>query len=141
MTILSVPIIIGHVVITSRFRTLSRPNHNGIDFAPIPRGQNLPILAWNDGEIILLQRNNPSAGNWIEILHENNQVTTYMHLDSINSTLKRGSKVSRKQQIGTMGTTGHSTGVHLHFEIRNEKNRNGGRNAIDPEPILLHQVT
>ena len=139
MQILSIPIIIGQVVITSRFRTPSRPNHNGTDFAPVPRGENLPILAWDDGEIILLQKNNPSAGNWLEILHKNGQVTTYMHLDSINSEIKRGAKVTKGQQIGTMGTTGHSTGVHLHFEIRNTKERNGGRNAIDPEPIILNK--
>jgi len=51
--------------------------------------------------------------------------------------LSLGAKVRQGQQIGTMGTTGASTGIHLHFELRQMKARNGGANAVDPMPLLL----
>ena len=54
-------------------------------------------------------------GNRIEILHENGMVSTYSHLSAID--VEVGQKVNLGLKIGTMGTTGKSTGIHLHFEI------------------------
>jgi hypothetical protein len=132
----TVSVVTNRVALTSGFRTPQRPNHNGVDLGARPRGKPAIFSLW-DGEIILLQHNNPSAGNWIEILHSNGYVTTYMHLDTIASKLAKGNRVRQGQHIGTMGNTGHSYGIHLHFEIRPTKARNGGRNAIDPMPILI----
>ena len=138
MTTINVPVIQGNVILTSPFMATNRVNpHHGADLAPFPRGTMPPILAWDDGEVFFIQHNNRSAGNWIEILHSDNVVTTYMHLDSFAPGLTLGSRVSRGQQIGIMGNTGDSTGVHLHIEFRNVRDRASGRNAVDPMPILL----
>jgi len=140
MTEITTPIVSGNVILTSGFGQRTNPvtrrleHHPGIDLAPRPRG-NPAILSFDDGEVILIQWNNPSAGNWVEILHDNGYVTTYMHLDSI-TVFRIGSRVRKGQQIGKMGTTGQSTGIHLHFEIRIARERNGGRNALDPMPFL-----
>jgi len=140
MELLQIPVVQGNVVLTSDFRTRNRarPNHNGVDFGARPRG-NPPILSFDSGNIITLQHNHPGAGHWIEVLHDDGSVTTYMHLDAISANLKLGSRVQRGQQIGTMGTTGDSTGIHLHFEIRLMQPRNGGRNAVDPMKFLLEE--
>lgn len=139
MSEITIPVVDGKVIITSGFRVPERPNHHGVDFAPRPRGKP-PILSFKNGTIILLQKNNPSAGNWLEIEHDDGIVSTYMHLDSISPMLAVRNKVSKGQQIGIMGTTGQSTGVHLHFEIRRTRNRDGGRNAVDPMPFLIENA-
>jgi len=135
-SLLSVPVVAGNVVLTSGFRVPNRPNHHGVDFGARPRGKP-PILSFGDGVITTLQNNNPTAGNWLEVTHDDGLISTYMHLDTISAVLSLGAKVHQGQQIGTMGTTGESSGVHLHFELRRVKARNGGANAIDPMPFLL----
>lgn len=134
--VLNVPIVTGNVILTSTFRPASRPSHHGIDFAPRPRG-NPSILCYDNGYVILRQINNPSAGNWLEVLHDNGSVSTYMHLDSGFKMPELNSRVKRGERIGTMGATGKSTGVHLHFELRGALPRNGGWNAFDPLPLLM----
>ena len=142
MSNITVPVVDGQVRLTSPFGSRKHPKtgqaefHHGIDLAPVAL-RNPRIFALDDGEIMLLQRNNRTAGNWIEIWH-GNMATTYMHLDTIPLSLAVGSRVTRGQQIGTMGNTGDSTGIHLHFETRHERLRNPARNAIDPMPILLN---
>jgi len=142
--LLNIPIVAGQVVITSPFGSRTNPltgrteRHNGVDFAPRPRG-NPKIYALADGQVILQQQNNLGAGNWIEILHDKGTVATYMHMDTMVS-LPAGTRVSRGQHIGTMGTTGASTGVHLHFELRHTRARNNGLNAVDPMPYLKEDI-
>ena len=136
-----VPVVAGKVILTSPFRPPDIPDHNGIDLAPRPRG-NPAIYAFDDGEILVSQRNNPSAGNWLEILHGNGLVSTYMHLDTITAGLPVGTRVHKKQKIGTMGNTGRSSGIHLHFELRTGRDRSSNiRNAFDPLPMLLGRTT
>jgi len=135
MTEFKTRIVIGNVVLTSGFRVPERPTHHGIDLGARPRGKPA-ILAFNDGFITLLQRNNPTAGNWLEIAHNDGFISTYMHLDTIAPGIMLGIGVDKGQPIGTMGTTGKSKGIHLHFELRREKQRDGGLNAIDPLPFI-----
>jgi len=138
--VLSIPIVAGQVVVTSPFGSRTNPltgrteRHNGVDFAARPRG-NPAIYSLNDGQVILQQWNNFGAGNWMEILHDNGTVTTYMHMDTMD-LLPANTRVTRGQPIGTMGTTGASTGIHLHFELRHTRARNNGLNAVDPMPYL-----
>ena len=63
-------------------------------------------------------------GNYIKIAHADGYVSHYTHLHSIH--VKKGEKVGRGEYIGTVGSTGYSTGPHLHFELR----RNGS--VLDP---------
>ncbi|CAN5697363.1 hypothetical protein BH11MYX1_BH11MYX1_43030 [soil metagenome] len=67
-------------------------------------------------------------GNLVTVRHENGVETRYAHLSA--TTVKVGDRVEQGQQIGNVGTTGYSTGPHLHFEVR----RDG--QPIDPAPFL-----
>ncbi|PSF35806.1 hypothetical protein C7H19_15385 [Aphanothece hegewaldii CCALA 016] len=100
--------------------------HAGVDIAP-PFGT--PVRAADGGEVIFAQFNG-SAGKEIKIRHCNGWVTRYLHLSRIN--VKFGQKVNQGQLIGEVGSTGLSTGPHLHFEIR----INNGTTAVDPEKHL-----
>lgn len=85
--------------------------HYGVDIAA-PQGTLVHAIA--DGEVIMATGNG-SAGNEIRIRHKNGMVTRNLHMSK--RTVKKGDKVKRGQVIGTVGSTGRSTGPHLHFEI------------------------
>ncbi|MEB2491824.1 M23 family metallopeptidase [Peribacillus frigoritolerans] len=85
--------------------------HKGIDIA---RPATRTITAADHG-IIETAGNSGGYGNKITINHNNGYKTVYAHLDSID--VKAGQKIEKGMKIGMMGSTGHSTGVHLHFEI------------------------
>jgi murein DD-endopeptidase MepM/ murein hydrolase activator NlpD len=100
--------------------------HGGIDIAA-PVGT--PILAAASGVIDYAQWNDGGYGNMIDIRHADGTITRYAHMNELY--VKEGQTVSQGQMIGAMGSTGFSTGPHLHFEIR----PNGG-SAIDPMAFL-----
>ena len=87
--------------------------HRGVDFAA-PSGT--PILAAGSGTIVFRSRNG-SYGNYIRIRHNSKYSTAYAHLRNFNSNFKKGSRVRQGDVIGYVGTTGRSTGAHLHYEI------------------------
>jgi murein DD-endopeptidase MepM/ murein hydrolase activator NlpD len=87
--------------------------HKGVDFAA-PR--NTPIFAAGDG-IIELSRKNGGYGNYIRIRHNSDYKTAYAHLASFGKGIKEGRRVKQGDVIGYVGTTGRSTGPHLHYEI------------------------
>lgn len=91
-------------------------HHDGIDLAPRKVGTiNVPVYAVADG-VVKNREFNSISGNRIYIQHTNDNYTTvYLHLASFN--VKKGDKVKRGKKIGTMGTTGKSTGIHLHFGV------------------------
>lgn len=98
--------------------------HAGLDFkGPI----GTPILAAADGRVTFAGWQG-GYGNTIEITHANGLVTRYAHLSGF--TVPFGQDVKRGVQIGRMGSTGRSTGSHLHFEVR----INGA--AINPKKFL-----
>ncbi len=76
---------------------------------------------------------NGGYGNYVIISHGNGLYTLYAHL--ARSTVSEGQSVSVGQQIGVIGSTGHSTGPHLHFEVRVGGNSTGNR--VDPEAYLF----
>ena len=86
--------------------------HNGLDWAA---SRGTPILAAGDGVVITAERQR-GYGNIVVIEHEFGLETYYAHMNSIS--VREGQRVSRGQKIGGMGTTGASTGVHLHYEVR-----------------------
>jgi murein DD-endopeptidase MepM/ murein hydrolase activator NlpD len=100
--------------------------HQGIDIAA-PIGT--PILAAASGVVDYASWNDGGYGNMIDIRHADGTITRYAHMNELY--VKEGQTVSQGQTIGAMGSTGFSTGPHLHFEIR----PNGG-SAIDPMAFL-----
>ena len=86
--------------------------HNGVDMAA-PNGS--PILAAYDGEVIAASYS-PTMGNYIMIDHGDGLITIYMHASSVS--VSAGTMVARGEQIGCVGSTGRSTGPHLHFSVR-----------------------
>lgn len=87
--------------------------HNGLDFSS---GSGLNIFAVRDGKVIGSGNNGKYAyGQWIAIDHGDGLVTLYGHLSK--KYVSKGDKVDQGDKIGIMGTTGYSTGVHLHFSV------------------------
>ncbi|WP_245883697.1 DUF5930 domain-containing protein [Hasllibacter halocynthiae] len=86
--------------------------HNGLDFAG---ARGTPIHATASGEVIRAGWFS-GYGRTVEIRHAHGVMTRYAHLSSISVDV--GQQVSRGERIGGMGTTGRSTGVHLHYEVR-----------------------
>ena len=87
--------------------------HKGTDFAA-PTGT--PIYAAGNG-VIKSYGANGSFGNYAKIEHANGYTTAYAHMSRYAKGLKRGSHVKQGQVIGYVGTTGRSTGPHLHYEV------------------------
>ncbi len=86
--------------------------HNGVDMAA-PAGS--PILAAYDGEVVGTGYN-ASMGNYVMIDHGDSLYTIYMHASAVY--VSKGDLVSKGQKIAAVGTTGRSTGNHLHFSVR-----------------------
>lgn len=105
----------GHTAVSSNYGYRKDPFsgassfHNGIDF-PAPGGT--PIVAVADG-VVIWANYNATAGNWTGIRHSNGITSVYMHQSSILVSV--GQHVSQGQTIGLVGTTGSSTGNHLHL--------------------------
>lgn len=103
--------------------TLNRRRpHNGVDYAA-PSGT--PILSTGQG-VVLRAGYYGGAGNMVEIKHNKTYRTTYMHMRAFADGVHAGAHVDQGQVIGYVGTTGRSTGPHLHYEV--SKNRR----AINP---------
>jgi murein DD-endopeptidase MepM/ murein hydrolase activator NlpD len=119
--------------LSSRFGKRKHPilgytrQHSGVDFAA-PRGT--PIYAAGDGSVV---RAGPfsSFGNYIKIRHNGTYSTAYAHLNAFARGIRQGKRVRQGQIIGYVGTTGRSTGPHLHYEIH----RDG--KAINPLGLKL----
>lgn len=86
--------------------------HRGLDFAGAP---GTPIHATGDGIVIRASYSFDGYGNQVVIDHGFGYKTRYAHLQSINVT--EGQKVKRTEVIGLMGSSGRSTGPHLHYEV------------------------
>lgn len=99
-------------------------HHGGLDFSA-PYGSE--VLSTADGNIKRVGRS-ATYGIYIDVDHGNNVMTRYAHLSK--AFVKRGEKVCATQRIGLVGSTGRSTGAHLHYEIR----LNG--KTIDPLKLI-----
>jgi murein DD-endopeptidase MepM/ murein hydrolase activator NlpD len=95
--------------ILHRWRT-----HEGIDFAA-PYGA--PVRATADGMVSRVGRGDPGYGNLIEIRHASGIRTRYGHLSAFARGLQVGERVQQGETIGFVGSTGLSTGPHLHYEF------------------------
>ena len=90
-----------------------RKMHTGVDWAA-RRGT--PILAAGNGIVEEAGRKG-GYGNYVRIRHANGYKTSYAHMHRIATGIRKGTKVRQGQVIGSVGSTGRSTGNHLHFEV------------------------
>ena len=84
-----------------------------------------PILAAASGQVVLAAWDNYGYGNHVIISHPDGSQTLYAHLSSF--AVAKGDRVAAGQRIGFSGTTGNSTGPHLHFELH--------RNGVVQDPM------
>ena len=98
----------------NRFHPITRrwQMHNGIDY----RGSTGTNVYAVQAGTVIMARVNGGYGNTVEIQHANNYVTQYAHLHRIR--VRQGQRISRGTVVGTVGSTGFSTGPHLHFGLR-----------------------
>ncbi|MCE7999357.1 MAG: M23 family metallopeptidase [Rhodobiaceae bacterium] len=101
--------------------------HSGTDFAA-PTGT--PIYAAGNGTIEMAQRNG-GYGKYVRIRHANGYQTAYAHMSRYGRGIRKGVRVRQGQIIGYVGSTGRSTGPHLHYEVI----RNG--NKVNPQRIRV----
>jgi murein DD-endopeptidase MepM/ murein hydrolase activator NlpD len=87
--------------------------HRGTDFAA-PTGT--PIFASGDAVVEFAGLKGPN-GNFVKLRHDNGWETLYLHMNRILPGIIAGARVVQGRQIGEVGTTGRSTGPHLHYEV------------------------
>ena len=110
--------------------------HRGVDFAA-PRGT--PIFAAGNGIVEMAQRNG-GYGKYVRIRHNGTYKTVYAHMSRYGRGIRRGKRVRQGQIIGYVGTTGRSTGNHLHYEIlKNGQQRNPMRIKMPSGRKLMHK--
>ena len=104
----------------------SSSNHTGLDMAaPL----NTPVRAAKAGTVTISRDDSGGYGKWIEVKHADGSRTRYPHLNSRG--VQVGAQVAAGQVIGKVGSTGNSTGPHLHFEVIDPNGKN-----IDPATVL-----
>ena len=120
-----------NVEFTSGFGVRSDPFHSGAAMHPgidLAGSYGTPIYATADGTVLRAGWNSGGYGNLVEIDHGRGITTRYGHMSAI--LVHPGDHVTRGQQVGRMGSTGRSTGNHLHYEVRID-----GR-AVNPIPFM-----
>ena len=111
--------------------------HQGTDFAA-PTGT--PIMASGSG-IILRAQKYKGYGNYVSIKHNSTYVTAYGHMSKYGRGIKKGVRVNQGRIIGYVGSTGMSTGPHLHYEVlKNGKRINSQRMKLPSGKILNNEA-
>ena len=111
--------------------------HQGTDFAA-PTGT--PIMASGNGVVTMAQKYK-GYGNYILLKHNSNFKTAYAHLSKYGRGIRKGVRVTQGQIIGYVGSTGMSTGPHLHYEvIKNGKKINSQRLKLPTGKILSNEA-
>ncbi|NND83396.1 MAG: peptidoglycan DD-metalloendopeptidase family protein [Gammaproteobacteria bacterium] len=106
--------------ISSRFGRRKHPiskrwkAHKGVDYAA---GRGTPVRATADGKVILAGRNG-GYGKTVVLRHAGRFSTLYAHMNGYAKGIRSGARVKQGQTIGYVGSTGYSTGPHLHYEFR-----------------------
>lgn len=113
-------------VLTSGYGRRWGRMHKGIDIAG-PIGT--PVMAAADGEVIFAGWNSGGYGNLVKVRHNDGSITFYAHNSRI--LVRTGQFVSQGEQLSEMGSTGYSTGPHLHFEVHPT-----GQGAVNPIAYL-----
>jgi murein DD-endopeptidase MepM/ murein hydrolase activator NlpD len=126
--------------VVSGFRTRQRPTHNGVDLGAV-RGT--PIRAASAGTVVVVRCNivpaehgcdrdgspaTPGCGWYVDLRHAGEVYTRYCHMLT-RPAVVAGQAVAAGQVIGVVGSSGHSSGPHLHFEVHVGSRSEG---AVDP---------
>lgn len=102
-------------------------NHTGIDLAA---KQGSPIRSFKDGVVTKIANDPNGYGNYVEVRHADGSTTRYGHMSAFGN-IKVGQQIGGGSVIGAVGSTGNSTGPHLHFEVRNAQGQ-----AINPRSVM-----
>ena len=102
-------------LLTSKFGNRNGRHHDGID---IGARKGTPIVAAADGKVMFSGWGPTGYGLMVIIKHKNNLTTVYAHNSHIH--VHKNQVVKQRQKIASVGSTGRSTGPHLHFEVRND---------------------
>ena len=108
--------------VTQRYRPKKNRTHQGIDLAG-KKGS--PVFSAGSGRVVYVGRKFSGYGKMILVDHGKGVATLYSHLNRF--FVRSGQRVHKRQLLGSMGRTGRATGVHLHFEVMEDKI------PIDPE--------
>ncbi|MEU1686100.1 M23 family metallopeptidase [Micromonospora sp. NPDC005707] len=133
--------------VVSGFRTTQRPSHNGVDLAADKR---TPIHAASAGRVLVARCDPDHSGKrdcdrdgwpdkggcgwFVDILHAGGYITRYCHMIE-RPRVVPGQSVEAGEVIGLSGTSGNSSGPHLHFEVHVDSDRSS-RGAINPVPFM-----
>lgn len=136
--------------IVSGFRTSQRPGHDGVDLGA---ARGTPILVASAGVVIIARCNvkpvsygcdrdgsptTPGCGWYVDVRHAGDVITRYCHMRA-RPTVVVGQQVSTGQVIGYVGSSGHSSGPHLHLEVHLGGDR-GESGAVDPVRFLADRA-
>ena len=111
--------------------------HQGTDFAA---ARGTPIMASGSGVVVMAQKYK-GYGNYVRIKHNSTFETAYAHMYKFGRGIKKGVRVNQSQIIGYVGSTGMSTGPHLHYEvIKNKKKINSQRLKLPSGKILDNEA-
>ena len=110
-----------------------RRNHQGVDFGA---GTGTPILAAGDGVIVEARRWG-AYGNWVRVRHTDGWETGYAHASRFANGIRPGVRVRQGQVIAYVGSTGMSTGPHLHYEVWKNGQRVNPLGAKVPQGTIL----
>lgn len=93
--------------------------HHGIDLIASPKNNSAEILCIADGTVTGVRKRGKQYGDgcYVRVKHSNGYYSLYFHMKDKSVCVDVGTKVKKGQKIGIIGTTGKSTGVHLHFQI------------------------
>ncbi|WNM42235.1 M23 family metallopeptidase [Micromonospora halotolerans] len=133
--------------VVSGFRTTQRPSHNGVD---LDADKETPIHAASAGRVLVARCDPDHSGKrdcdrdgwpgkggcgwFVDILHAGGYITRYCHMIHRPQVVP-GQMVAAGQQIGLSGSSGNSSGPHLHFEVHVDSDRSS-RGAINPVPFM-----
>ena len=134
-------------VVTSKFSPSRTVTVNGVTQTKAHTGIDLVVISISNpkicsvlsGKVVVSKAGNTGYGNYVVIEHKSAEnitfYTLYGHMKEGSIMVAEGTEVQAGQVLGIMGSTGNSTGAHLHFEIR--MNKNSSSNAVDPYNYLF----
>jgi len=121
--------------------------HKGVDLVDFDRKEKTSDvfnLAFADGIVVVSKTNSKDCGNYIDIKHDFNGkkfLTRYLHMKDGSLRFSAGQTVKKGDILGIMGTTGDSSGIHLHFQINENSTYQTNGTPVDPEPYLRGEKT